>query len=47
MPYNLAYAAAQADADMYQSATVEQDAAKSRIVVLVAGEIVAIHPYRD
>jgi hypothetical protein len=47
MPYNLAIAAAEIDADMYQNATIEQDAENSRIIVLVGADIVAIYPYRN
>lgn len=47
MPYHIAVAAAQADADMYRGATVEQDVDRRRIVVLVEGKIVAQHRYRD
>ena len=47
MPYHIAVAAAQADADMYCAATVEQDADRRRIIVLVDGKIVAQHRYRD
>jgi hypothetical protein len=47
MQYAVAVAAAEADAAMYRDAVVTDDHATHRIVVTVAGHVVASHEYRD
>ena len=47
MPYSIALLNAEQDAELYRASIIEQDAARSRIVLIVSGEIVGIYPYKD